>query len=171
MLSSPTAQWRNIFLKEYLSFCLYLFFKNISWKHKGIEIRIIAPSETNWTHSTLIPTNNFKISLIWDNISNFHNFLWWYRLIFLCYLMKKWSNRWDLTILKRWKMTRGKLWVSDASFVNANSTILMPKVPSISFSPDFILILSSFYPVFIQTLLRFYPNFIRMFEKIRIKFG
>ena len=102
-------------------------FTNISWKRKGIKIWMIAPPETNSTHSTLITTNNFQNVQLEISYLIFHNFLWWYRLIFLCYLMKKWSNRWDLTILKRWKMTRGKLWVSDANFVNANSTILMPK--------------------------------------------
>ena len=50
------------------------------------------------------------------------------------------------------------------------------KVPSMSFYPDFILILSKVYFDCIQTLSRFYPDFIQILfwfylDKIRIKFG
>ena len=41
----------------------------------------------------------------------------------------------------------------------------VPLVPSMSFYPDFIQILSRFYPDFIQILFRFYPDFIQILSR------
>ena len=79
-----------------------------------------------------------------------------------------------------WKFSRTKLWIS---FFETGSTVpppfnIMPtpKVPSMSFNPDFIQILSRFYPDFIQIFSRFkkkslYPNFIQILSTFFQKLG
>ena len=54
---------------------------------------------------------------------------------------------------------------SNEEWVQIINQELSPKVPSMSFYPDFIQILTRFYPDFIQILFRFYPDFIQILSR------